>query len=219
MNQSEEALVRAIRGLVEAKDFMGLQLDRAHNNITIEEFKDRSRPYFERQDRDLDNDLKHKILLVARQGIRDPEVLATAFGARPDDVDMLLASNPELQEEPEQPSVEEFLIQDSQHLRNSGCKALADQGGRRERHDGPEAATPIKSQNLDMGPRSRTPRFILQQICHLLMRDDPTNLPPMGRQKLEQWVDRQAQKLGFENWVELYHARWKERKMMGGKGI
>lgn len=47
--------------------------------------------------------------------------------------------------------------------------------------------------------------YTFQAFCTLLMCDDPTNLQPEDRTRLENWANREAVEFGFHNWVEAYN--------------
>ena len=45
----------------------------------------------------------------------------------------------------------------------------------------------------------------LKALCALLMCDDPSNLTPVDRGRIEKWADKESREMGFDNWSEAYH--------------
>ena len=45
----------------------------------------------------------------------------------------------------------------------------------------------------------------LQALCTLLMCDDPSNLTPDARERIEKWADKESREMGFDNWIDAYH--------------
>ena len=37
------------------------------------------------------------------------------------------------------------------------------------------------------------------------MCDDPTNLSPEARERIEAWTNKEAREMGFNDWVDAYH--------------
>ena len=40
-------------------------------------------------------------------------------------------------------------------------------------------------------------QLTLQALCTLLIRDDPSSLAPIARERIEKWVDKKSQELGI----------------------
>ena len=45
----------------------------------------------------------------------------------------------------------------------------------------------------------------LQALCTLLMCDDPSNLTPDARERIEKWANEESHKMGFDGWIDAYH--------------
>lgn len=92
MDQNDEiqALIQALHGFAQAREFMGLQLNYAWQNISRKVYKEQEAVFLAAMEQEMTKDLKKKIDIVHRHTGFDAETLSTIFNVRLVDVQRLL---------------------------------------------------------------------------------------------------------------------------------